>query len=278
MSPSPAPSGPDSPSESPRGEGEPSADSRTTPPSPSAQAEEALDVLAIFAHPDDAELLCGGALARSVAAGERMGLLDLTRGEMGSRGTAEIRAEEAAAAARTLGAVTRHCAGLPDGGLVNTLEYRRIVAGWIRSLRPRILVTHWLQGRHPDHTVAARLVRDAAFLAGLRRAPLAGDAHRPFKVVHTLTFQEDAPPPSFVIDVTDHMERRLEAMACFASQWSDARGAGEAFPGGDRPLEDQVRAQLAHYGSKIRVAYGEPFWTREAMEWNTLGSLGVSTF
>jgi N-acetylglucosamine malate deacetylase 1 len=174
--------------------------------------------------------------------------------------------------------VTRRCAGLPDGGVVNTLEYRHVVAGWIRSLRPRVVVTHWLEGRHPDHTASAQLVRDAAFLAGLRRAPLEGEAHRPSKVVHSLTFQEDAPPPSFVIDITDQMDRRLEAMACFASQWTDATGAGEAFPGGDRPLEDQVRAQLAHYGSKIRVAYGEPFWTREAVEWDTLGSLGVSTF
>lgn len=265
MSVSPAPPGPDSPSD-------------PTPELPPTGAGEALDVLAIFAHPDDAELLCGGALARSAAAGERLGLLDLTRGELGSRGTAEIRAREAAAAARTLGAVTRRCAGLPDGGLENTLEYRHIVAGWIRSLRPRVVVTHWLEGRHPDHGAAARLVRDAAFLAGLRQAPVAGEAHRPFKVVHALTFQEAAPPPSFVIDVTDHMDRRLDAMACFASQWSDARGAGEAFPGGDRLLEDQVRAQLAHYGSKIRVAYGEPFWTREAVERGTLGSLGVASF
>jgi N-acetylglucosamine malate deacetylase 1 len=237
-----------------------------------------LDLLAIFAHPDDAELLCGGALAASVDAGEAVGILDLTRGEMGTRGTPELRAEEAAAAARVLGVEIRRNAELPDGKLENSLSQRRTVARHIRELRPRTVVTHWLEGRHPDHREAAALATDAAFLAGLARADLPLDPFRPRKVIYTLTFREQAPPPTFVVDVSRQMERRLEAMACFASQWDGARGAGEAFPGGDRPLEDQVRAQLAHYGSLIRVAYGEPFWTREAVRAATLGTVDVPSF
>ena len=237
-----------------------------------------LDVLAVFAHPDDAELLCGGALARSVALGERVGILDLTRGEMGSRGTREVRAREAEAAAGVLGVERRLNAGLPDAGLQNTLSQRMEVAAHLRKLRPRVVVTHWLEGRHPDHREAARMVVDGAFLAGLRKADLPGAPQRPLKVVHALSFREDAPSPSFIIDVTDYIDQRLEAMACFESQWSGSSGAGEAFPGGDRPLPEQVRAALAHYGSRIRVPYGEPFWTREAVPAESLGGLEVSTF
>lgn len=237
-----------------------------------------VDVLAVFAHPDDAELLCGGTLARSVDRGERVALLDLTRGETGTRGTAEIRAREAEAAARVLGVVDRMGVGLPDAALVNTPEARLSLASHLRELRPRVIVTHWLEGRHPDHREAAALVRDAAFVSGLRKAPIPGDPHRPLKVVHVLTFQEAAPPPSFVVDVSDQMERRLDAMGCFESQWSGAVAAGEVFPGGERPLVEQVKAHLAYWGSRIRAPYGEPFWTKETLAIDHLGELGVSTF
>lgn len=238
-----------------------------------------VDVLAIFAHPDDAELLVGGSLAASVDRGERVGILDLTAGETGSRGTPEIRAREAEEAARILGASFRHNARLPDGGLANDLAMRRCVASLIRRFRPRVVLTHWLEGRHPDHREAAALVVDACFLAGLRNAPeVDGAAHRPFKVVHSLAFRERAPEPTFLIDISAQIDRRLEAMRRFKSQWAGATGAGELFPGGDRPLEDQVRAKLAHYGSLIRVPYAEPFWTREAVGMPSLGSLPVSSF
>jgi N-acetylglucosamine malate deacetylase 1 len=239
---------------------------------------EPLDVLAVFAHPDDAELLAGGALARSAERGERVGILDLTRGEMGSRGSAELREQEAEAAARVLGATLRANTGFPDAAVENTPRARLRLAGRIRELRPRVIVTHWLEGRHPDHRVAARLVLDSAFLAGLRKLDAPGEPHRPLKVVHALAFREDAPRPSFVVDVSDQIERKLEAMACFASQFRGLSGVGEVYPGGDRPLAEQVRAHLAHHGSRIRVRYGEPFWVRESLSVETLGSLGVSTF
>lgn len=253
-----------------------------TLPSPSSPQPDAmtdsLDVLAVMAHPDDAELLCGGALIRSARAGERTGVLDLTRGEMGSRGTPALREEEANRAAEIMGLAVRRNAGLPDGHLENSLDARRTVAALIRDLRPRIVVTHWMNGRHPDHRVAAQLVRDAAFLAGLKNFDAPGKRHRPLKVIHATAFREDADPPSFVVDISSEMETKLRAIGAYESQFTGLTQAGEVYPGGERALPDQIRAACARYGSLIRVAYGEPFRSTEAMAWSTLGTLDVATF
>ena len=239
---------------------------------------EPLDLLAIMAHPDDAELLCGGALAKAAALGDRVGILDLTRGEVGSSGSGEIRAEEAVRSAKLLGLAVRRNAGLPDSGLINDDASRSIVVGLIRELRPSVIVTHWREGRHPDHRVAAQLAYDASFLSALKNYDAPGDAHRPDKVVHCLLFREDVPRPSFVVDITDHIDTKMAAVACFESQFSRKTSAGEVFGAGDRPLEDQIRAQCAHHGSRIRCAYGEPFWTRETVALESLVSSRVSTF
>lgn len=239
---------------------------------------EPLDLLAIMAHPDDAELLCGGALAKAAALGDRVGILDLTRGEVGSSGSGEIRAEEAVRSAKLLGLAVRRNAGLRDSGLINDDASRSIVVGLIRELRPSVIVTHWREGRHPDHRVAAQLAYDASFLSALKNYDAPGDAHRPDKVVHCLLFREDVPRPSFVVDITDHIDRKMAAVACFESQFSGKASAGEVFGAGDRPLEDQIRAQCAHHGSRIRCAYGEPFWTRETVALESLVSSRVSTF
>lgn len=239
---------------------------------------EPLDLLAIMAHPDDAELLCGGALSKAAAHGERVGVLDLTRGEAASSGSAEIREQEAARSAEVMGLAVRKNAGLRDSGLMNDDASRGIVVELIRELRPRVIVTHWREGRHPDHRVAAQLAYDASFLSALKNYDALGDAHRPEKVVHCLLFREDAPPPSFVIDITDHFETKMAAVACFESQFSGKTAAGEVFGGGARSLEDQIRVQCAHHGSRIRRDYGEPFWTRETVALESLGSDGVSTF
>lgn len=237
-----------------------------------------LDVLAVMAHPDDVELLCGGALLRSADRGERTGAVDLTRGERGTRGSAELRDREARDAAEVLGLAVRRNAGLPDAGLENTPESRRTVVELIRALRPRVVVTHWTRGRHPDHRVAANLVYDACFLAGLTNYEAAGEKHRPLKVVHATAFREDAEPPAFVVDVTRQMDRKIEALACYESQFEGVTRAGEVFPGGERPLFDQIRARMAGYGSRIRAAYGEPFRTRETLSAESLGELTVPTF
>jgi bacillithiol biosynthesis deacetylase BshB1 len=239
---------------------------------------EPLDVLAIMAHPDDAELLCGGALIKSGERGERTGVLDLTRGETGTRGSADLRDEEAARAAEVLGLAVRRNAGLTDSGLEISPASRRIVVDLLRELRPRVVVTHWTTGRHPDHSVAAHLVYESCYLSGLANFQAHGDPYRPSKVVHAITFREDAPKPTLVLDISEQMERKVEALRCYSSQFEGLSQAGEVFPGGDRPLFDQIRAQCAHYGSLIRTGYGEPFWTRETVEADTLGSLSVDTF
>ena len=239
---------------------------------------EPLDVLAVMAHPDDAEIFCGGALLKSADAGERTGVLDLTAGEAGTRGTRESRAQEAAAAAEILGLADRRCAGLPDAGLANDRESRVAVVQAVRALRPRVVVTHWLEGRHPDHGAAARLARDASFLAGLRNFPGGGAAHRPEKVVYAMAFREDPVKPTFVVDISDQMERKLAALAAYGTQFRGKTGVGEVFPGGSRPFFEQVRSAHALYGSLIRCEYGEPYWTEETTEAATLGRLSGTTF
>ena len=239
---------------------------------------EPTDVLAVMAHPDDAEIFCGGALVKSADAGERTGVVDLTAGEAASRGTVESRAREAAAAAEVLGLAQRRCAGLSDAGLVNDRGSRVVVAGAIRALRPRVVVTHWFRGRHPDHRTAAALTRDAAFLAGLSSFPAEGPPHRPQKMVYALAFTEYAVKPTFVIDVTAQMDRKIAALEAYGSQFRGQSGIGEVFPGGDRPVIDQIRAAHAAWGSLIRRAYAEPYWTDETAMVETLGGLTVSTF
>ena len=239
---------------------------------------EPLDLLAIMAHPDDAELLCGGSLCKADAQHDRVGILDLTRGEAASIGSVEDRAEAAARSAELMRLAVRRNAGLRDSGLINDDASRSVVVGLIRKLRPRVIVTHWREGRHPDHRIAAQLAYDASFLSALKNYDAPGDAHRPDKVVYCLLFREDAPAPSFVVDITDHIETKMAALACFESQFSGKTAAGEVFGAGDRPLEDQIRAQCAHYGSRIHCAYGEPFWTRETVALESLASDRVSTF
>ncbi len=241
-------------------------------------AVEPLDLLAVMAHPDDAELVCGGTLIKAASAGRRVGILDLSAGEMGSSGSASTRAKEAARAAEIMGLAERRCVGLPDAALDNDNESRHAVAGHLRALRPRVVVTHWSVGRHRDHRIASELVRDACFLAGLKKLDVEGDPFRPFKLVYATTFRADAEPPDFVVDVTEHIDRKMEALAAYGSQFEGATGIGEVYPGGDRPILDQVRVQMAHYGSLIRVAFGEPFRMNEPFQVDDLSAIGVSTF
>lgn len=234
-----------------------------------------VDLLAIAAHRDDAELLCGGTLARAASQGHRTGILDLTMGEMGTQGSADLRGEEAEAAARILGVTARRNAGLPDAGLENTPETRARVASFIRAFRPRVVILPYINGRHPDHRIASQLGYDACFLAGLGRLPIAGEPHRPTKLLYALTYREDPVKPTFVVDITAQMETKMRAIACYESQFAGKTWAGEVYPGGDRPLYDQVRAKTAHYGSLIRTEYGEPFYTAETMAVDDVVALGV---
>lgn len=237
-----------------------------------------VDLLAIMAHPDDAELVCGGTLARAADQGYRTGILDLTGGESGSWGDAERRHAESQRAAEILGLAERRTAGLPDAALENSPHARWIVAHHIRELRPRTVILHWPRGRHPDHRVASQLAYDACFLAGLRRAPVEGEPHRPHKVLFAQAFREDAPRPSLVVDITDQIDRKLDAIFAYGTQFEGKTAMGEIFGGGDRPLRDQIRAHAAHYGSMIRRPFGEPFFTRESFRVDDVVRLEVNSF
>lgn len=237
-----------------------------------------LDLLAVAPHRDDAELTCGGTLLKAVDARKRVGILDLTQGEMGTRGSAELRAAEAAAAAAVLGLTVRDTVGLSDAGIYNDDDARARLVQKIRALRPRVVIAPSPTGRHPDHRHATELVRDACFLAGLAKyAPGDHPAFRPHKLIHVMTYREDAVKPTFVVDVSAQFERKLKAIQCYGSQFDGAIQAGEVYPNGES-LYDLVRHKAAHYGSLIRVQYGEPFWTEETMLVDDVTALGVATF
>ena len=236
-----------------------------------------VDILAIAAHPDDVELICGGTLIRAKMLGRTTGILDLAAGELASRGTPELRAKEAAQAGKVMGISVRENLGLPDGGIQNTPETRAKVAVVIRRLKPSIVITHSPHGRHPDHPMVAQLVRDASFVAGLKMVEPKVPAHRPRKVLHALSYREDNQKPTFVVDISESFEKKLEAIGCYASQFGEAVQAGEVYPNGE-PLHDLIRHHAAHYGSLIRCRYGEPFYTTETMRVEDVASLEVSTF
>lgn len=236
-----------------------------------------LDLLAIGPHRDDVELLCRGTLAAQAALGQRVGILDLTQGEMGTRGSAALRAEEAERAAAILGVAVRRNLGLPDAAIENTPATRARLAQVLRTLRPRVVIAPAPRGRHPDHRVASELVRDACFLAGLAKLDETTAPHRPLKVLYAIAFREDAVKPTFVVDISDHFERKLEAIRCYGSQFDGATQAGEVYPTGES-LYDVVRHQAAHTGSLIRCRYGEPFLTDETMRVTDLRTLDVATF
>lgn len=235
-----------------------------------------VDLLAIGAHPDDAELTCGGSLIKMRTAGYSTGILDLTRGEMASRGTPDLRAEEAAKAADIMGIVRRENACLPDGMLQNSDSTRKVLIEHIRSFRPHTVLLPFMVGRHPDHRITSETARDACFLSGLKNYPAEGKAHRPSKIIYCTSFREDAPEPSFVVDISEEFNRKLEAVNCYSSQFEGLTQAGELFPNG-QDLPDLVTTQNAHYGSLIRKAYGEPFMTIETVEVSDLIMMGVTS-
>jgi len=234
-------------------------------------------LLAIAAHRDDVELTCGGTLIKAARQGYRTAVVDLTQGEMGTRGSAATRAQEASRAAEIMGLAARENLDLPDAGIMNDPPTRERLARVIRRFKPRVVIAPAPTGRHPDHIVTSQLVRDACFVAGL--AKLAPDVakHRPHKVVHVLSFRQDAPKPTFVVDITDDFERKMDAVKCYDSQFGGVTQAGEVYPNGE-PLYDMVRHYAAYYGALIRRRFGEPFFAVETMMVDDIVSLEVATF
>jgi bacillithiol biosynthesis deacetylase BshB1 len=235
------------------------------------------DMAAICAHPDDAEMVMGGTLAAEAGRGRRVVLLDLSRGESGSRGTPEAREAEAAEAARILGAAQRECLGLPDGRLEASIEQKDVVVAALRRLRPRIVLLQYWEQRHPDHAAASRIAYQASYLAGLKNyRPELGDPFRPHKLCYALPTTEPVEVrPSFIVDVTATWETKLQAIRAFRSQFTPAPSSVTLpFEGWQRAVELAGRRQ----GQRIGVEFGEGFVTREPLRVDDLAGLAVSSF
>jgi N-acetylglucosamine malate deacetylase 1 len=245
-------------------------------PSPTSHAGP-LDVLAIAAHRDDVEQTCGGTLLVQQALGWRTGILDLTRGESGTRGTASERAAEADAAATILRVAHREALDLPDGNIQNTPENRLKIASVLRRLRPRVVILPYWQGRHPDHYTASTLGYEACFAAGLARLDLSsefGAPHRPYKILYASLYADVR--PTFVVDISAHIETRLQSLLAYRSQYgAQPTGAGLFVP--EEDIRERTFATARHYGLLAGVRYAEPFVQREVACVNDLMSLPVQS-
>ncbi|HEV2697781.1 MAG TPA: PIG-L family deacetylase [Terriglobales bacterium] len=250
-----------------------------------------LAALAIAAHRDDVEQTCGGTLLKMAERGHRTGILDLTRGELGTRGSADDRAREADEAAKLLRVGWRRALDIPDGRVENTWENRLKVARVIRQTRPRVVILPYWKGRHPDHYTASKLGYEACFLAGLAKLDveraLAGQRsafsqvasavasivareeqkahgelapHRPFKIVYATLYYDIR--PTFVVDITDQFEARFESLMAYKSQFSDQEAGKDIFPARDE-IHARVEAMARFYGTLAGVTYAEPFLQNE---------------
>jgi bacillithiol biosynthesis deacetylase BshB1 len=217
-----------------------------------------LDVLAFAAHPDDAEVGCGGTLIGAVDAGLSVGVVDLTAGELSTRGDPETRSLERRRAADALGLTTRLSLDLPDGGLGADPAQRSALVAVLRELRPRIVLAPYPQDRHPDHAAAGRLAREACFFGGVGRFGSAESPHRPGAIYHYLMHEPFT--PTFVVDVSTVWRRRTEAVAAYASQFGEVAGGADTALSGGRFLE-ALDARARWFGAMIGAERGEPFWS-----------------
>ena len=238
---------------------------------------ETLDILAIAAHPDDVELAAGGTLALCVRQGLQVGVLDLTRGELGTRGTPELRTKETAAATAVLGLSVRENLGLPDGNI--TASGLGGVVEVLRKWRPRIVMTHPAVCRHPDHQATHTLVRDACYYAGLKKMNTGtGASVAPWRPKHLLYFAEVKHfEPTFIVDVTTTWEQRMQALKCYGSQvhnpdYKEASEEPETFIS-NAGFSEWIEARARTYGHLIGCAYGEPFQYS-----GTLGTANIDMF
>ena len=233
-----------------------------------------LDVLAFAAHRDDTEITCGGTLIRMVEMGYKVGAVDLTAGEMGTRGDERDRAREAAAATRVMGLALRLCLGLPDAAVESTRANKMKIVRILRKYQPHTVIIPHTKQRHPDHAVTPRLVYDACFLAGLKKIKAPGAPHRPFKILQCMS--NYAFTPSFVVDITKQMDRKIEAIRCYESQFGPQKKPLPIFfPTGD--IFGRIRMRNSYYGSLIGTDYGEPFFMRETHAINDIVKMPVKS-
>ncbi len=237
-----------------------------------------LDILAIAAHRDDVEQTCGGTLLKMSTLGHRTGILDLSQGEMGTRGTVEDRAREAADAARLLNVSWRDALDIPDGRIENTWENRLKIARVIREQRPRVVILPYWQGRHPDHYTCSTLGYEACFLAGLTKlgkthaynegGPSVADLdaiaklapHRPFKIVYASLYFDVR--PTFVVDISEQFEQRFQALMAYKSQYQNQAAGAQDFPQQEE-IRQRLESMASFYGLLAGVKYAEPFVQKE---------------
>jgi bacillithiol biosynthesis deacetylase BshB1 len=225
-----------------------------------------LDALAFGAHADDVELGCGGTLVKLAGLGHKTGVVVLTRGEMATRGSAEIRAAEFANAAGIMGAAAHQMLDIPDARVEGTWENKLKIIGVLRALRPKIVLAPYWVDRHPDHEETSHLVRKAAYLAGLKKIGTGEPPFRPHKVIYYQTRFEFT--PSFIIDISDSHEQKLKAVRAYESQFyrpGRAESGGEETLIGRPEFLDAVETRARYYGAHIGATFGEPFLVREAI-------------
>jgi N-acetylglucosamine malate deacetylase 1 len=224
-----------------------------------------LDLLAIAAHPDDVELTCGGTLLKMAQRGYKTGILDLTAGEMGTQGTPEIRAKEAARAAKLLAVKWRGTLGVLDSDVQPSRQHKLRLAAVIRQLRPNTVILPYWEARHPDHYHASTLGYEACFLAGLKQLPIEGVAYRPFKILYSTSYADVR--PTFVVDITAQYEQRRKAILSYGSQFRPRKSEkkSKVYLAIDR-LEEEMNQLARHHGQRIGVRFGEPFLQKELMK------------
>ena len=218
------------------------------------------DILAIAAHRDDVEQTCGGTLLKMRVLGVRTAILDLTQGEAGTRGSAEQRAAEAGAAAAILGVSWRGALDIPDGRVENTYDNRLKIVEVLRRVRPRVVILPYWTGRHPDHYNTATLGYEACFLSGLAKLDTGTEPHRPFKILYASLYADVR--PSFVVDITPHIEDRHRALMAYTSQYAN-QGAGSGLFVPEEEIRERTFSVARHYGLLAGVRYAEPFVQKE---------------
>ncbi len=237
-------------------------------------ANSVVDILAIAAHRDDVEQTCGGTLLKMRSLGLETGILDLTQGEAGTRGSAAERAAEAEAAARILKVRWRQALDLPDGRIENSWENRLKIVRVLRELRPRVVILPYWLGRHPDHYNSATLGYEACFVSGLARVETGTPPHRPYKVLYASLYADVR--PTFIVDITPFIEERYRSLMAYRSQYANAE-QGSALFVPEEEIRERTLAEARHYGQLAGVRYGEPFVQKEVGLVEDLMSLPVAS-
>jgi len=221
-----------------------------------------LDVMAIAAHRDDAEIICGGTLIKLTDLGYKVGIVDLTQGEMGTRGSAKLRGIEAKCVAELMGLKVRENLKVPDSKVELSWENKLKLVRVIRKYKPHLVILPYWEQRHPDHANCSKLGYEACYLSGLAKLKVPGERHRPYKIIYATSFREIA--CSFIVDITDQFERKIEVVKCYRSQFKNMKKRKDIFvPGMD--VFDFMRIKAAHYGTLIGVRYGEAFVIKEIL-------------